>query len=92
MNSRISTCLAILAAGLLASACTSSSPTGLKRGHDAPWWETAGPCRIWVPITPQPGRTPAWDPTPSTSRMSHPGDCRSLQAAMPAGAVLIATP
>jgi hypothetical protein len=78
-----------LAAGLLASACATSPPQGLPLAQDPPWWESAEPCRIWVPMQPAPGRIPAWHPGPSTSRMSNPGDCRSLQAALPDGSVLI---
>lgn len=92
MHSRTANAVLIVAAALLASACATSSPSGPQLTQDAPWWETAGPCRIWVPIDPRPGRMPAWDPGPATSRMSNPGDCRALQAGLPDGAVLIATP
>lgn len=81
--------LLISAAALLASACASLPHSGPQLSQDAPWWEKAGPCRVWVPIQPQPGRMPAWDPGPSTSRMSNVGDCRALQASMPGDAVLI---
>ncbi|RFF28996.1 MULTISPECIES: hypothetical protein [unclassified Wenzhouxiangella] len=84
--------LLIVAAALLASACATSSPSGPQFAQDAPWWEKSGPCRIWVPVEPQPGRTPAWDAGPSTPRMSNTGDCRALQAALPDGAVLIGSP
>ncbi len=91
MQSRTTKALLIGAATLLAAACATSPPNGVELAQDAPWWESAGPCRIWVPIQPQPGRTPTWDPGPSTSRMSNTGDCQALQAAMPDGAVLIGT-
>ncbi len=79
----------IVIAALLVSACASSSSSGPQVAGDAPWWESAGPCRVWVPGQPAPGRAPAGDPGRSTTRMSHPGDCRALQAEMPDGAVLI---
>ena len=82
-----------LAAALLASACATRPADPLARTDHSPWWENAGPCRIWVPVHPAPGAdASAWDPGPSTTRMSRPGDCRSLQAALPDGAVLIAAP
>lgn len=83
--------LIIAVASLLVSACATSTPSGPRLAQDAPWWENSGPCRIWVPIQPRPGRTPAWDPAPSTTRLSNAGDCRDLQAALPDGAVLIGT-
>lgn len=82
----------IAATAFLASACATSSPSGPQLAQDAPWWEAAGPCRIWVPMQPPPGRTPAWDPGPSTGRMSHSGDCRALEAGLPDGAMLITSP
>lgn len=82
----------IAGAVLLASACATSPPPDQQLAQSAPWWEQAGPCRIWVPIQPRPGQTPAWDPGPSTTRMSNGGDCRHLQAALPDGAVLIGSP
>lgn len=74
---------------LVVAGCAANGTAPAPLTDEAPWWEAAGPCRVWVPIHPTPGRTPAWDPGPSTTRMSHPGDCRALQAALPDGAVLI---
>lgn len=81
--------LTIVAATVLACACAATPSNGPQLADETPWWEKAGPCRVWIPVTPQPGRTPAWDPGPSTTRMSNPGDCRALQAGLPDGAVLI---
>lgn len=89
MPNTISKALLFVAGAVLVSACATSSPAGPQFAQDAPWWEKSGPCRVWVPIQPPPGHAPAWDPGPSTSRMSNTGDCRALQAAMPDGTVLI---
>jgi hypothetical protein len=83
----------VLAVGVLVSACATRPTDPTTALDSSPWWESAGPCRVWVPIHPAPGAGPvAWDPSPSTTRMSRPGDCRSLQAALPDGAVLIGAP
>ena len=83
----------VLAVSVLASACATQPAEPMAALDSPPWWESAGPCRVWVPIHPAPGAGPvAWDPSPSTTRMSRPGDCRSLQASLPDGAVLIGSP
>lgn len=83
----------LLAATVLTGACATRPADPVASLDQAPWWESAGPCRVWVPIHPAPGAGPtAWDPGPSTTRMSRPGDCRSLQATLPDGAVLIGSP
>lgn len=77
---------------LLISACATTNLPDQQLAQHTPWWESAAPCRIWVPATPPPGRLPNWDPGPSTSLMSATGDCRALQAELPDNAVLIGTP
>lgn len=80
------------AAVLMITACATATSPGRQLAQETPWWESAAPCRIWVPATPPPGRLPSWDPGPSTSLMSASGDCRALQAALPDNAVLIGAP
>lgn len=82
-----------LVMAVVTAGCAAGSPSPALLPDEAPWWETAGPCRVWVPVQPVPsGHPPAWDPGPSTTRMSNPGDCRALQAGLPDGAVLIGSP
>lgn len=91
MPKHLKNVLLALALGTLLTACATGGASPALLADEAPWWEEAGPCRVWVPIQPAPGRTPAWDPGPSTTRMSNAGDCRALGADMPDGAVLIST-
>jgi len=84
---------ALLAITLLTSACATRPADPLASLDSPRWWETSGPCRVWVPSHPAPVTGPvAWDPSPSTTRLSRPGDCRDLQASLPDGAVLIGSP
>lgn len=77
--------------GALLTACATGGASPARFADAAPWWEETGPCRVWMPIEPAPGRAPGWDPGPSTTRMSNAGDCRALGADMPDGALLIST-